>query len=347
MAGVPRMLNSKEIAMKKACLLPSLVCAALFAQIAFAQTAPATPVPDETVVAKVDGKNLTAGDVRKALADLGPDFGRLYQQDPKVAIQQMFVMRELAAEAEKAKLGEESPMKEQLEAMRANVLASAMLSHEHNYYNVSEEMIQESYQRNQAKYQQARIKLISIAFKPAISGVGASAGASLADIARAASEAAAGKTQRPEEDARKLAEDLVKQIRGGADFAKLVAQYSDDAASKAVGGDFGVVNANSAYSDEIKNAVLALKPAEVTNPLRQVSAFYIIRVEEKTAQSMREVSESIRQELRQAHVNEWFAAIRNRFIPVVENPEFFAPAARGPALVPGVPVVGAPAAGAK
>jgi foldase protein PrsA len=322
------MIDLKEIAMKKACILPTLVCAALCAQITLAQTVPAAQLPDDTVVGKIDGKNLTAGEVRSALANLPPDFGRLYQQDPKVAIQQMFVMRHLAEEAEKAKLGEQSPMKEQLEAMRANVLASAMLSHEHNYYNVSEEMIKEFYERNQARYQQAKIKLISIAFKPAIPA----AGASLADIARAASEAAAGKTQRSEAEARKLAEDLVKQIRGGADFGKLVAQYSDDAASKAAGGDFGVVNVNSAYSDEIKGAVLALKPAEVTDPLRQVSAFYIIRVEDKTVQSMRDASEAIRQELRQAHVNEWFAAIRNRFVLVEENAQFFAQPSRAPAV---------------
>jgi parvulin-like peptidyl-prolyl isomerase len=319
--------------MKNTCILPDIACAALCAQISFAQTVPAAPVSDETVVAKVDGKNLTAGQVRTALANMPPDFGRLYQQNPKLAIQQLYVMRHLAEEAEKARLGEQSPMKEQLEAMRANVLASAMLSYEHNHYAVSEDTVKDFYQHNQAKYQQARIKLLSIAFKPALPG----AGASLADIARAASEAAAGKTQRPEEEARKLAEDLVKQIRGGADFGKLVAQYSDDATSKAAGGDFGVVHVNSVYSDDIKNAVMALKAGEVTDPIRQVSAFYIIRVEEKTVLSLRDATEPIMQELRQAHVNEWFAAIRDRFTPVVENAPFFAQPARGPALAPAAP----------
>ena len=65
-------------------------------------------------------------------------------------------------------------------------------------------------------------------------------------------------TQRTEADARKLAEDLVKQIRGGADFGKLVAQYSEDPTSKAAGGDFGMVNLNSSYSADVKKAVLAL-----------------------------------------------------------------------------------------
>ena len=110
-------------------------------------------------------------------------------------------------------------------------------------------MIKEFYDRNQARYQQAKIKVIYISFKPTAPVVGAvPQNQSLDEIARSLSEGAASKTQRSEADALKLAEDLVKQIRGGADFAKLVAEYSEDPASKAAGGDFGVVNTNSAYS---------------------------------------------------------------------------------------------------
>jgi parvulin-like peptidyl-prolyl isomerase len=61
----------------------------------------------------------------------------------------------------------------------------------------------------------------------------------------------------------------------------------------------------------------------VTDPIRQPSGFYIIRVEDRTVQTRIEASEPIRQELRQAHVNEWFAAIRDRFIIKVENAQFF------------------------
>ena len=315
----------------------ALMCAAIFAQVARAQIAPAAPVPDEAVVAKVDGKKLTAGEVRTALANMPADFSRMYQQNPQLAVQQLFVMRYLGEEAEKLKLAEQSPIKEQLDNMRANILASAMLTHEHNYYGVSEEMMQEFYDRNQAKYQQARIKLLSVAFKPGVPGQGAS----IADIARATAEAASSKTQRSEAEARALAEDLVKQARGGADFGALIERYSDDAASKAAGGDFGVVNVNSAHAADLKNAVMALKAGEVTDPLRQSNAFLILRVEEKTAQKMNEVIEPIIQELRQVHVNEWFAAIRNRFTVEVENPQFFVQPARP---LPPTPL---PPAGAK
>ena len=94
------------------------------------------------------------------------EFVQLFQQNPKYAVQQLFMLRYLADEAEKAKLGEQSPLKEQLAFLRANSMASAMVSHEHNFYPVSNQQIKEFYDKNQARYQQAKIKVIYIAFKP-------------------------------------------------------------------------------------------------------------------------------------------------------------------------------------
>ena len=285
---------------------------------------PQSQVPDDTVVAKVDGKAVTAGEIRKSMIVMPQEFIHLFQQNPKYAVQQLFMLSYLADEAEKAKLGDESPLKEQLEFLRANTMASAMVSHERNFYKPTTEQIKDFYDRNQARYQQAKIKVIYIAFKPSAPVMGAvPSDKSLEEVARAVSEGTVSKTQRTEEDARKLSEDLVKQIRGGADFAKLVTDYSEDAASKAVGGDFGVVNINSSYSPDVKKAVLALKEGEVTDPLRQSNAFYIIRVEEKTIQPMGDLIGPISEEIRQAHLNEWLSGVSKRFDPTVESVPFF------------------------
>jgi len=289
-----------------------------------AQTLPTGAVPDSTVVANVDGKDVTAGEIRQSMAVMPNEFLQLFQQNPKYAVQQLFMLRYLSDEGEKAKLGEQSPLKEQLAFLRANSMASAMISHEHNYYRVSSQQMEEFYKKNQARYQQAKIKVIYIAFKPAAPVVGkVPSDKSLEDVAREISEGGSSQTQRTEAEARKLAEDLVKQIRGGADFTKLVAEHSEDPTSKAAGGDFGFVNINSSYSAEVKKAVLALKAGEVTDPLRQSNAFYIIRVEEKTIQPMGDVANSINEEIRGAHLNEWLAEVNKRFEPTVKSVEFF------------------------
>lgn len=321
----------------KYCLILVLACTPLLAQ-----APPAGDVPDDTVVAKVDGKAVTAGEIRKSLMIMPAEFIQLFQQNPRYAVQQLYMLSYLAGEAERTKLGDESPLKDQLAFLRANTLASAMISHEHNFYPVTNQMIKEFYERNQARYQQAKIKVIYIAFKPSAPVMGSvPTNKSIEDVARAISEGGASKTPRTEADARKLAEDLVKQIRGGADFAKLVAEYSEDPTSKAAGGDFGVVNTNSSYSNDVKKAVLALKVGEVTDPLPQSNAFYIIRVEEKTVQPVNELSGPIGEEIRQAHLNEWLAGVSKRFDPAVENVQFFT---QPKVAVPGVP---APAPAAK
>jgi hypothetical protein len=299
--------------------LLALACTPLLAQ-----TLPSA-VPDDTVVANVDGKDVTAGEIRRSMEFMPNEFVQLFQQNPKYAVEQLFMLRYLSDEAEKSKLAEQSPLKEQLAFLRANSMASAMISHEHNFYPVSNEAMKEFYDKNQARYQQAKIKVIYIAFKPSAPLTGkVPSGKSLEDVARAISEGGSSQTQRTEADARKLADDLVKQIRGGADFAKLVAEHSEDPTSKAAGGDFGVVNINSSYSADVKKAVLALKAGEVTDPLRQSNAFYIIRVEQKTLQPMSELTVSISEEIRGAHLNQWLADVGKRFEPTVKSVEFFA-----------------------
>jgi peptidyl-prolyl cis-trans isomerase C len=295
------------------------LCSALFAQLP-----PTAPVAPETVVAKVDGKDVTAAEIQQALVNMPPQFMQLFNQNPKAAVQQLFVMRYLAEEGEKLKLAERSPLKEQLQMQRENAVAGARLNYESDHYQIPQEAIDDYYKRNRANYQQARIKVISIAFKPTLAGSGTTPSAgSLDDIAKQALAAAHSAEQRTEAEARQRADEVVQKLKAGEDFAKLVAEYSDDAKSKAAGGDFPPVKPSSSYPDEVKKAVFALNSGQVTDPLRQVSAFYIIRVEDKSTQPVNEVLDPISREIRQAHVTEWFQNLTKRFEPTVESVEFF------------------------
>jgi parvulin-like peptidyl-prolyl isomerase len=307
----------------KTCIFFTLSCCALCSAL-FAQLPPVATVAPETVVAKVDGKDVTAAEVQAALVTMPPQFVQLFNQNPKAAVQQMFLMRYLAEEGEKLKLAEQSPLKEQLQMQRANAVAGARLNYESDHYQVPQEAISKYYKSNQAKYQQARIKVISIAFKPTLAGSGTTPSTgSLDDVAKQALAAAHSSEQRSEAEARQRADEVVKKLRAGEDFAKLVAEYSDDAISKAAGGDFPPVKPSSSYPDEVKKAVFALDPGQITDPIRQVSAFYVIRVEDKSTQPVNEVLDPISQEIRQAHVTEWFQNLTKRFEPTVENVEFF------------------------
>jgi peptidyl-prolyl cis-trans isomerase D len=85
-----------------------------------------------------------------------------------------------------------------------------------------------------------------------------------------------------EEDVKKQAEDLVKQLRGGADFAALAQQYSDDPGSKTRGGDLGFFS-RGRMVPEFENAAFSQKPNEIGDPVKTQFGYHIIQVLEKQA----------------------------------------------------------------
>jgi hypothetical protein len=287
-----------------------------------AQAPVSSELPPDTVVLKVGGKDITAGEIRKILDSAPPDLVQAFHTNPTDAIQSLYILDFLNVEGDQLKLGEESPWKEQIEEARKRVVAQAMINHERDGYLVTPEETEAFYKANQSRYEQEKIKVIYIAYKAAMP-----VGTSPEDVKQAALAALAAAhdpKQRSESDAKTLATDIVIKLRGGADFGQMVSQYSEDATSKAVGGDFGTIKGTStSYPDQIKKAVLGLKAGEVSDPVQLPGAYYIIRVDEKTLQSINEVREPIIQEIRQQHLGDFITALRKRFAPQILKPEFF------------------------
>jgi|SRR5579872_6870405 len=295
----------------KLCLLLIAISTILPAQ------APPPAGPD-TVVFTVAGKAVTVSELQRMIAIYPPAFGQQLQKDAAATIRDAFVAMHLAQEGDKLKLGEESPLKEQLEIQRKNMIANAMVTHERNFFNVTPEDVDRFYQRNQTAFQQTDIKIVKISFKPP-----ASSAKTVEELAQQALEAAHTGTNRSEADAQKLAAEIVDKLRKGADFAQMVAQYSDDAESKAAGGDFGTVKPSSNYTDEFKKAVLALKEGQVSDPIASKAppALYIVRAEKVSVQPLSAVRELIMDELKNAHLREFVANLQKQFTPVIERPD--------------------------
>jgi peptidyl-prolyl cis-trans isomerase C len=305
----------------------------IFAIVPISLYGQAPAADPQKVVATVAGKDITAADVQKMTAMLSAQDVQAFQRNPQLILSNYFLFVHLAEEAEKLKLLEKSPYKEQFEWLKLQVLSNARINEENNTFPVSPEMIDKYYQEHSAQYEQAKIKVIYIGYAGQETPKGTDP-ASVAAAARAA--VAVGLSKRSEADARTLAADIVKQLRGGADFAKLVAQYSEDGASKAAGGDFGVIKAVSEYPAELKTAVFALKPGEISEPIRQPTAFYIVRLEEKGTQPVDELRENIILVIRNEHRNQWMKDLNTSYQAVIKDPEFFKTSAPAvpPALAP-------------
>jgi peptidyl-prolyl cis-trans isomerase SurA len=96
--------------------------------------------------------------------------------------------------------------------------------------------------------------------------------------------------------ARKLAERAASE-----DFAGLARQYSDDAATRAEGGDLGYFGKDM-LPKPIEELVFTMKPGEIRGPVRAERGFHVIKlVDRKTsdAKPLADVEDDIRMQLRQ------------------------------------------------
>jgi peptidyl-prolyl cis-trans isomerase D len=90
-------------------------------------------------------------------------------------------------------------------------------------------------------------------------------------------------TDKPKAEVDKLkskAEELVKQIRQGADFADLAKKNSEDPASAVKGGDLDWISRGQTVK-AFENAAFTLKPKETSNVITTEYGFHILQVLEK------------------------------------------------------------------
>lgn len=287
-------------------------CAQTAAPAVPAPPAPTASVPDlppETVLASFQGEKLTLGDLKKFMVVLPPEMQQSALRDRKGFVKQYFLMLHLLDLAEKDKLEEKSPIKEQLAFGRMNLLVNAALNQAMNNISIEPPDQEKFYNENKDRYSQVKVKVIYISFTSNPEQVDAK-----------------GQKLLTEEEAKAKIGKILAEIRGGGDFVKLVQEYSEDQTSKAKGGDFGVIRRADNLPEAIRTAIFALKAGEVSEPIRQPNGFYVFRAESVSVRPFSEVRDEIFNEIKQARFKDWMEKT-NRGIDVkFENEAFFSPA---------------------
>jgi peptidyl-prolyl cis-trans isomerase D len=104
-----------------------------------------------------------------------------------------------------------------------------------------------------------------------------------------------------EEEVRRRAEDVLKQIRAGADFAEMARKYSEDTSAEQ-GGSLGLFSRGDMVP-EFEQAAFSLSVGEVSNLIRTPYGYHIIKVTEHRAPVVRPL-DSVRDEIRNVLVQE-------------------------------------------
>ncbi len=131
---------------------------------------------------------------------------------------------------------------------------------------------------------------------------------------------------RSEAQAKALADRLRQQLQGGADFAALAKQYSEDA-NREQGGQMDWV-AQGELMPELDAVLFALKPGELSQPIRSRLGFHLIRVEERRpADSLssddanRAVQEQLYQQKFGTAMSRWLADLKRRAYIQILTPD--------------------------
>jgi peptidyl-prolyl cis-trans isomerase C len=259
------------------------------------------------VVAVSDGRKLTVEEIQKIIDGLPVQLRQNFYRDPKQFLNQWFLLQKLSALAEKAGLANESPYKEGLAVQRMQLMAQAQIEESTKHLNLTVDDQKKYYEARKDNYSQAQLKIIYVSFAtdPKATGLG-------------------GKKLPSETEAKAKAEDLVKQLRGGADFIKMVKEHSEDTVSVGKDGDFGPVGRNDQLPEPVKAAIFALKKGEISDPVKQPNGFYIFRMEGMIAKPFEEVQGAITAELRNVKLKEWLESTQKAVEVKVENPGYFA-----------------------
>lgn len=98
--------------------------------------------------------------------------------------------------------------------------------------------------------------------------------------------------------AKEKAEEVIKKLKDGKDFAKLAKEYSTDTATKEKGGDLGYFQPSDMV-DEFSEAVRKLKKNEYTKePVKTKFGYHVIlKVDEKEKAELKDVKAEIKEKL--------------------------------------------------
>lgn len=99
-----------------------------------------------------------------------------------------------------------------------------------------------------------------------------------------------GADEKTQQAARAKAEDLLKQIKNGGNFADLASKHSDDPGSKTAGGELGWLDRGRTVP-EFDKVAFTLNPGQTSDVIKTQFGYHILQVEDRKTAHLRPLSE--------------------------------------------------------
>lgn len=249
---------------------------------------------EDRILAKIGDKKIMMSDFKRFISYYDAEKQKILEQQPqfKARILRRIVQGMVLSKIAKDQGFDKRPdIKEEIELMLNDLIASEYLKKEVvGKINVTEEDMKLYYKTHEEEFKTPEmVRARHILIK----------------VNRSASE-------EEKKRAREKAEDILKRIKTGEEFAKLASEFSDDPGSKNKGGDLGFFPKGRMVPD-FEKVAFSLKPGEVSDIVETPFGFHIIKVEERK-DSVLEPYEKIKDKVKERVFNDFRKARVDEFI---------------------------------
>ena len=145
-----------------------------------------------------------------------------------------------------------------------------------------------------------------------------------------------GEDEKLENEVEKRVQELSSELRGGADFASLAQQYSEDKLSAPSGGDLGFI-ARGDMDPAMENVLFKMDVEQISDPVKTEQGFQIVQLLEiKPARqkSFEEVRDQVELEYKQRIAESQFVEMTERLLTLsYEQPDSLEPVAEALGLI--------------
>ena len=214
------------------------------------------------MIATIGTEKMTAAQFDAIVDGLPPQYQAQARGPAKRQfMEQLVQLKVLAHQAEIMHIDQSPQAKQQIAFARENILANLAGKAMVENARVDRDALQKYYDDHKNDYQQVSAHHILIRFK-----------GSPVPLKE-------GQKDLTEEEALAKAQDIEKRLKAGEDFAAIAKVESADAGSGAQGGDLGAPFKHGQMVKPFEDAAFALKPGEISDPVKTQFGYHIIRVD--------------------------------------------------------------------